>query len=199
MIFRKEKYHTIAQKQVEIGLKVGLSTFINTVILPLLFYNDPDKWMDSFSEGTLRTQIISNLIVMSLVTPFLSLVNKYFFHTIWRCRLRRKIYRTEKTQGELNKAYEYPEFDVEENFAHVSLLVLTSIFYFPIFQPGIIIAMLGLLLNYLTQKVIYFREVFIFLQWLLLRRCKISDYKSGSVGRIFIRLVSNSPFLLFVN
>jgi hypothetical protein len=139
-----------------IGIKVGIGSFVNTVIVPLaVAYVIRDNWLENLIVLT-----CSNIIIMSFFFPLLDFIN---FKHIRKC-IRRRYLRTKhptllwtKTQSEMNTIFEPPEFDVGVNFARLSMLVIVPIVFFPIFPLGPLLACIGLFSTYWMEKV---RRVF---------------------------------------
>ena len=57
-----------------------------------------------------------------------------------------------KTQKELNDLYEYPEMDIASKYSYISMTLLMTMFYLPIFPLGVAITLLGLILAYFLEK-----------------------------------------------
>jgi hypothetical protein len=135
-----------------IGIKVGIGSFVNTVIVPLgVAYFIRDNWLEN-----LITLTCSNIITMSFLFPLLDFINiKHLWKSIRRRCLRTKNTNLlwKQTQAEINAIFEPPEFDVGVNFARLSMLVIVPIVFFPIFPLGPFLTCAGLFCTYWMEKV----------------------------------------------
>ena len=144
-----EKKYTYTSLHFSIALKLSISYFINSAIIPLIAQN----W-NYFQNGGLLFSVWLNWLFFAIGMPILEAINpKYIFYYLKRIFLKNKGDRSDLTQIEANIAFEPPQVYMPENYGNIIGLMFYTAFYFTYFPIGTIFTILGLLLSYFVDKV----------------------------------------------
>ena len=147
-----EKTKTMTKYYLSYSIKLTISTFINSGLLPLLgeIYNP--------SEGhkTLINNMLMIFILNSIYTPIKWTLNFSYFGkriNIWLIE-RKKDPDEEhgKTQKELNDLYELPNMEISVKYSYIAKTILMTFLYIPLFPLGIIISLAGFIIGYFCEK-----------------------------------------------
>ena len=150
-----EKPKSLTSYYLSYSIKLSLFTFMTSSLVPFLsnFYSER---IENHDNSTL----INNMF-------FLFLTNSFLKPIVWTINIplilkKIRIFFIErkaqpnlmhyKTQKELNDLYEYPDMDIATKYSYITMTLLMSMFYLPIFPFGVPFSLLGLSLAYFLEK-----------------------------------------------
>ena len=150
-----EKPWTYTDKYLSISMKFTILSFFNTAIVPLV------SNIIQYGKGNYEV-LVNNMfmifVVDSILHPLMSLtcydliLNRFFR---WFFITRK--YKNEKeelplSQREVNHYFENPDMRVYIQYSHLSAQIIMTFFYMPLFPLGPFITLIGIILNYLIEK-----------------------------------------------
>ena len=150
-----EKPKSMTSYYLSYSIKLSFFTFTTSSLVPFLS-NYYSERLINHDNATL----INNMF-------FLFLTNSFLKPIIWTINIplilkKIRIFFIErkpepnlmhfKTQKELNDLYEYPDMDIATKYSYITMTLLMSMFYLPIFPFGVIFSLLGLVLAYFLEK-----------------------------------------------
>ena len=150
-----EKPWTYTDKYLSISMKFTILSFFNTAIVPLV------SNIIQYGKGNYEV-LVNNMfmifLVDSILNPLMSLtcydliLNRFFR---WFFITRK--YKNEKeelplSQREVNHYFENPDMRVYIQYSHLSAQIIMTFFYMPLFPLGPFITLIGIILNYLIEK-----------------------------------------------
>ena len=152
---KMEKPKSMTSYYLSYSIKLAIFTFMTSALIPFL---------SNYLSGKLKEHDNKTLITNML---FLFLTNSFLKPIVWTLNIsliikkiriffieRKKVPNSMhfKTQKELNDLYEYPEMDIASKYSYISMTLLMTMFYLPIFPLGVAITLLGLILAYFLEK-----------------------------------------------
>ncbi len=151
-----ERQETKSSYYASLTVKLIVSQFINTCILPILVqiivFGKAAIWI----KGGVLPDALFILISQAFVTPIITALN---FSALWgmfkRAYCRRKFRNgtpVYKTQKQLQEVFELPEFDPSAVYATFCTLILSSFFYQPILPMSFPLAIVGLFTTFVSVK-----------------------------------------------
>ncbi|OMJ68561.1 hypothetical protein SteCoe_33950 [Stentor coeruleus] len=147
---KEEMHHTWSTYNLSVSKKLVIALFLNTGIIPLVIsYNYITDW---FNTGGLANNIFWIQVANAIINPLLYLIYPSY--------LLKKIIRWFKSrnglkgmsQYEANLLFEGPEVDLADRFANILKSCLVSIFYAPLVPVGVLVTIIGIVLEVLVFK-----------------------------------------------
>ncbi len=148
-----------------LSLKILVFTFLNSAVIPVVvFFITNDNFGNNSSMKLLVNNTFFIFILNSITSPIIYLINPFnILNYFLRKNIIKKIendpdYYIDKTQGELNKIFEYTDIELAVKYAYIGKTLAMVVFYLPILPLGAPISFFGLVLLYAVEKfnVLYF-------------------------------------------
>ena len=151
-----EAIETKTEYYISLSIKITIFTFINTNIVPLISNliqreNNNDKILLNNLFMIFLTNFTLNPIVFYLNPNLLLKLSKRA-----KARMELEGIPTEEsiyTQDELNRLFQNPSMSLCYKYSFYSNIVLTTLFYMPLFPLGTVFSFVGLLLSYFLEIV----------------------------------------------
>ena len=147
------KSHTITSYHFEVSSKLAIARFVNTAIIPII-----SRPINSHFTGYgILFTITFNWIFLAFSEPFLELCNfPYLCYLIYKFITKRKGDKSKLFQIEANKIFEPPFTYIPDKYAVSTTLMLYTSFYALYCPIMIFITILGLIINYIVDKFVFF-------------------------------------------
>ena len=150
IISKYERHETYTKYNVSVALKLTLSMFTNTGVIPLIINLGNTNW---FGYGGLVVDIFLLMITINFLTPITHLFDveiflKKFLILIEKCKGNKST----TTQRSANEYFEGPDFDISMRYATVMMILMMTAFYTPLIPIIPIISFFGAILAYWTEK-----------------------------------------------
>ena len=157
-IFTKmEKQKSMTNFYLSYSIKLTIFTFMTSAFVPFLAnYIRHEHNLNNHDNKILITNMLVLFLTNAFIHPVVWTINISLI--IKKIRIyfieRRKVPNAMhfKTQKELNDIYELPSMEIASKYSYISMTILMTMFYLPIFPLGVPITMLGLVLAYFLEK-----------------------------------------------
>ena len=152
-----EKQKSMTSYYLSFSIKLTIFTFMTSALVPFISnYITHHHDLKNHENQTLITNIFFIFLSNSFLKPIIWTINApLIVKKIRICIIERKKIPNSmhfKTQKELNDLYELPEMDIALKYSYISMVILMTMFYLPIFPLGVPISILGLILLYFCEK-----------------------------------------------
>ncbi|EAS04833.2 kinase domain protein (macronuclear) [Tetrahymena thermophila SB210] len=151
-----EGCYTRTEFNISIAKKMAWATFINTSLIQFFIdvvLSDSKKFGAIFSEGGIAYN--QNYVFMfNMVIPFVMGLIDFpgIFKKVKQKMLSKQVEKCYFTQEQLNTLYEYPQYNISQQYANNLKTMFMVAFYSPIIPVGILYSMVAILLMYWVDK-----------------------------------------------
>ncbi|KAL4435368.1 hypothetical protein ABPG74_022851 [Tetrahymena malaccensis] len=151
-----EGCYTRTEYNISIAKKMAWATFINTSLIQFFIdvvLSDQKKFGAIFSEGGIAYN--QNYVFMfNMVIPFIMGLIDFpgIFKKVQQKMQSQKAKKCYLTQEQLNNLYEYPQYNISQQYANNLKTMFMVAFYSPIIPIGIVYSMVAILLIYWVDK-----------------------------------------------
>ena len=152
-ILTKLEHHiSVTDYQSSTSFKLAIAQFINSALVPLLINYKAKSY---FSANGLIDQVLFNWVFLLFTTPLIEIfdVPNIISH-IRMCSAQRKGNESELMQSEANEIFLPPNQPMHIKYSNILLFVYYSAFYIQLYPPGIILFLIGVALNYISDKML---------------------------------------------
>lgn len=135
--------------------KIVLSQFLNTSVLIVIvhYFLKGDERYVFWGSGSLLVDIWYLMVFYSIVLPCFYIFNiPIFWNALKKCRLKRSQNTSRYTQQQANKIYEGVPCNPVRSYSDIYQIILTSLFFAPVFPMGVGILMGSLCIVYWVEK-----------------------------------------------
>ena len=152
ILTKLENHITVTNYQSSTSFKLALAQFINSALVPLIINYKQNSY---FSGNGLIDQAIFNWLFLLFTTPLIEIFDiPNIISHVMMCIVKRKGSKSELMQSEANKVYLPPKQPMHLKYSNILLLVYYSAFYIQLWPPGILLFLIGLYFNYLSDKIL---------------------------------------------
>ena len=150
-----EKQKSMTNYYLSFSIKLTIFTFMTSALVPF-FSNYISFNLENHDNKNLITNMFFIFLTNSFLNPILWAINiqliikKIRIYFIERKKIPNSMHF--KTQKELNDLYEYPDMDIASKYSYISMTLLMTMFYLPIFPLGVLFSLVGFLLTYFVEK-----------------------------------------------
>ena len=154
-----EKQKSMTNYYLSFSIKLTIFTFMTSALVPF-FSNFKNHENHENHENHDNKNLIINMFFIFLTNSFLNpilwainiqlIIKKIKIYFIERKKIPNSMHF--KTQKELNDLYEYPDMDIASKYSYISMTLLMTMFYLPIFPLGVLISLIGFILTYFVEK-----------------------------------------------
>ena len=152
---KMEKPKSMTSYYLSYSIKLSIFTFVTSAFVPFLS-NYFSGRLQKHNNATLVNNMFFLFLTNSFLKPIIWTINiPLIIKKIRIFFIERKIDPNSmhfKTQKELNDLYEYPDMDIASKYSYITMTLLMSMFYLPIFPFGVTFSLLGLILAYFLEK-----------------------------------------------
>ncbi|KAL4483923.1 hypothetical protein ABPG72_013929 [Tetrahymena utriculariae] len=151
-----EGCYTRTEFNIIIAKKMTWATFINTSLIQFIIevvFSNQNKFGAIFSEGGIAYN--QNYVFMfNMFIPFVMGLIDFpgIFKKLQQKILAKNVEKSYLTQEQLNNLYEYPQYNISQQYANNLKTMFMVAFYSPIIPIGIVYSMVAILLIYWVDK-----------------------------------------------
>jgi len=148
-----ELHKTYTNYDSSVFVKLAISMFINTAIIPILVH-----WGNWYDSAGLTQEVYNILIANAVIPPVVMVFGpKRLWQGVRQCLELRKDSKSLLSQAEANSLFEGPPIDMAQRSAVLMKTYLLTLFYTPILPIAYPIAIVALVLQYWSEKYMLLR------------------------------------------
>jgi len=122
-----EVHETYTNYNLTVALKLTITRFINTGIIPLAVHIQPKDW---FNTSGLSTDIFFIIFATAFLSPLIDVFEPgWIFNKFIIWKERKKGEDSRLSQAQLNKLHEAPSIDLPQSYCDTYLLLMITLFY----------------------------------------------------------------------
>ena len=152
ILVKLEKRISLTDYHSSASFKLALAQFLNTALIPLIVNWKAGSY---FVSNGLINQVALNWVFLIFVTPIVEIFDPLnILKKIRVCIARSKGDKSELMQSEANTLYLPPVQPMCLKYSNLLLIIYYSAFYLQLWPPGIVLLLVGILFNYLVDKLL---------------------------------------------
>jgi hypothetical protein len=152
ILVKLEKHISLTDYHSSASFKLALAQFLNTALIPLIVNWKAGSY---FASNGLINQVALNWVFLIFVTPIVEIFDPLnILKKIRVCIARSKGDKSELMQSEANTLYLPPVQPMCLKYSNLLLIIYYSAFYLQLWPPGIVLLLVGILFNYIVDKLL---------------------------------------------